>query len=244
MRISWTVRISLLVLAALALPFFAAPLAARFPEARAAPREAASSQHRLLAAVREVNRRLPAGRRLRVLAGDAPIDWGKVHTRAEWAAFQPNDAAFADVISREVLAKHHRALVILGGNHLTKGGDRNGRPDTTTRVEQRWPGSLFVVLLHTAGSRGAEERMAAWRVPALMSVRGTWLAALPRGPRRLDETCDALLYLGAGSSLRTAEPDWNALTADELAEIDRRHRIQFACPLNLGRWKRGQRPCP
>jgi hypothetical protein len=38
--------------------------------------------------------------------------------------------------------------VILGGNHVTKYGDRDRYPDMTTMVEARHPGSLYVVLLH------------------------------------------------------------------------------------------------
>src|SRR6266567_4667866 len=36
------------------------------------------------AAVREVNRKLPSPKQLRVLAGDPPIDWTRVQTRAEY----------------------------------------------------------------------------------------------------------------------------------------------------------------
>jgi hypothetical protein len=56
--------------------------------------------------------------------------------------------------------------------------------------------------------------------------------------------CDALLYLGPAARLTTAQPDWDRLDRDYLQEVDRRHRIQFGCPFDLNRWKRGQRPCP
>jgi hypothetical protein len=198
----------------------------------------------LLAAIREVNGRLPRQRRLRVVAGDALIDWGKVHTHDDWASFQPNDVAFAQVIDRQVLARGRKALVILGGNHLTKGGDRDRGPNTTTRVTDKTADAMFVVLLHTGAAKDAQDRMAAWQPPMLAAVPGTWLASLPRGSRALGDVCDALLYLGPGSSLTTAQPDWDKLDADYLKEVDRRHRIQFGCPLDLNRWKRGQRPCP
>jgi hypothetical protein len=198
----------------------------------------------LLAAVRDVNQRTPAKRRLRVVAGDAPIDWDNVHTHAEWAAFQPNDVAFADVIGREVLARKRKALVILGSDHLTKGGNRNGGPNTTTRINDKFLGSMFVVLLHTRGPRDDEAQMASWHAPALAPVAGTWLASRPRGGRRLGELCDALLYLGPAARLTTAQPDWDRLDRDYLQEVDRRCRIQFGCPFELDRWKRGLRPCP
>ena len=51
----------------------------------------------------------------------------------------------------EVLRKKHRALVVLGVNHVLKSGARNGDPDTTIRVESRYPGSTYVVLLDNQG---------------------------------------------------------------------------------------------
>lgn len=197
----------------------------------------------LLTAVRDVNRRSSSSRRLRVLAGDAPIDWSRVHSHADWAAFQPNDVAFSDIILLGEQARR-KVLVILGGNHVTKGGSRDLRPNTTTRVNAKFPGSMFIVLLHTGASAAVESQMAAWPVPALVSVAETRLATLPHAQRLLGDTCDAILYLGPGRSLKTAQANWEELDADYLQEVDRRHQIQFGCPLNLSRWKRGQRPCP
>lgn len=37
-----------------------------------------------LAAIRQVNKNLPASRRIRVLAGDTAIDWRRIHTHSEW----------------------------------------------------------------------------------------------------------------------------------------------------------------
>src|SRR5262249_45958932 len=39
---------------------------------------------RWLAAIRDVNRARPAGRKLRVLAGDTPIDWSRMRTHEDW----------------------------------------------------------------------------------------------------------------------------------------------------------------
>ena len=90
-----------------------------------------------LAAIREVNKTLPAARRLRVLAGDTTIDWSQIKTHDDWAALGDNNISFADVVIHEVLEKKHRALVVLGSNHVTRSGDRNGNDNTTTRIESR-----------------------------------------------------------------------------------------------------------
>src|SRR5689334_760033 len=48
---------------------------------------------RWLAAIRDVNRSLPRERRIRVLAGDTPVDWAKLRAPKDWAALGPNDVA-------------------------------------------------------------------------------------------------------------------------------------------------------
>ena len=64
--------------------------------------------HGLLAAVREANQSLPKERRLRVLAGDPPIDWEHVENRQDIAPFLPfRDEHFAGVIRYQVLTRFH-----------------------------------------------------------------------------------------------------------------------------------------
>jgi len=58
----------------------------------------------LLKTVRDANRDLPPAHRLRVLAGDAPIEWTKVTSHKQWESYQPNDLSFAEVIVERVLA--------------------------------------------------------------------------------------------------------------------------------------------
>jgi hypothetical protein len=78
----------------------------------------------LFRAVREINTSLPAGRRLRVLLGDPPIDWKGVRTFADilrqMRSVGDRDTYPAALIQREVLAKQRRALIIYGNQHLTR----------------------------------------------------------------------------------------------------------------------------
>src|SRR5258705_495369 len=84
-------------------------------------------------AIRGVNRTLPPSRRLRVLAGDTPVDWSRLQTLDDWEALGSNDVSFAAVINEEVIAKRRKALVVLGSNHLYRGGRPNpGRSKNTT----------------------------------------------------------------------------------------------------------------
>jgi hypothetical protein len=62
--------------------------------------------------VRRINQRLPPKKRLRVLAGDPPLDWSKVREHSE--VMLDRDATTAAVMEKEVLAKHRKALMLFG----------------------------------------------------------------------------------------------------------------------------------
>jgi hypothetical protein len=164
-----------------------------------------------LGAIREVNRGLAASgnaRRLRVLAGDTAIDWGRIHTHADWARLGDNNVSFADAIMDQVLARKHRALVVLGSNHVTVSGDRDGKDNTTTRVEARFHGSTYVVLIAFANA----DRFSAAASPTLH-------------PESRDKDADAYLYLGPRAALTLAMPPAGSLEPAYLKEIDRRSMI-------------------
>ena len=77
----------------------------------------------LFRAVRDVNRSLPADTRLRVLLGDPPIDWAKVSSGEEILDLMyERDAFAADLVRKEVLAKHRRALLLYADGHLFRKG--------------------------------------------------------------------------------------------------------------------------
>jgi hypothetical protein len=174
-----------------------------------------------LAAIREVNRGLPASRRLRVLAGDTAIDWGRIHTHSEWAELGDNNISIADVVVREVLQKKRRALVVLGANHVTKSGDRTGSDNATTRIERQFPGSTFVLLMLYAGvlDRTTEDSLGLPRRerPTLFRVAGT----------RLDQKADGLLYLVPRDAFTQARPAAGSLDAAYMKEVDRRSMIEW-----------------
>jgi hypothetical protein len=56
--------------------------------------------------VRAINQKLAAGKRLRVLAGDPPIDWNRVESFQDVMKFGNRDASIASVMKKEVLARH------------------------------------------------------------------------------------------------------------------------------------------
>ena len=186
---------------------------------------------RWLAAMREVNRALPKERRIRVLAGDTPVDWARLTSPADWAALGDNNVTFARVMEESVLARGRKALVILGSNHLTRGGDRNGGPNTTTRVEARFPGSLYVVYLYSGrpGGESADARFVSdrWTAPAVAPLRGTWVGALGGEPRPLESMSDAILFVGPSKDLEIEEAPVSSFDPAYVAELDRRSAIEW-----------------
>jgi hypothetical protein len=158
----------------------------------------------LLKAVREANLGLPRDRRMRVLAGDAPIDWARVTTHEQWESYQPNDVSFAEVINEQVLAKGLKALVILGGSHVSKSSDPDEDANATTLVERKHPGAVYVVLLASSEPSARSN----WRVPSLIPT--------PNPPDHGDYG-DALLYLG--ENLVSADPDWGKYRTDLRSDL-------------------------
>lgn len=187
-----------------------------------------------LAAIREVNRGLPPARRLRVLAGDTPIDWNRIHTHAEWASLGDNDISFADVIEKQVLGKKRHALVVLGSNHVMKRGSGNGTDNTTTRIESRYPGASYVVLLDSVTlldprtqdslrrSRPEQNPAVLYKLAGTHLGRATDLKAVP-----LSKKADALLYLGPPETAALVAPPAGTLEPAYLQEVDRRSMIEW-----------------
>ncbi len=190
--------------------------------------------------VREINATLPAQRRLRVLAGDPPVDWSRVRTREDLRPFTGRDSNIAVVMEREVFAKHRKALMVFGLLHLLHGGS-----GAVGRYEQAgYRGSTLVVMAHNGFGTGTalrrydaelERRLARWPVPSLVSLRGTWLDDLPwpyylDGVRReppISASVDAYLYLGPGAFLLNDPiPAHVVLDAAYMRELQRRARVR------------------
>ena len=194
----------------------------------------------LVLLVRRVNEKLPASGKLRVLACDPPIDWGKVKSVADLRPFMERDRTIADVMMKEVLAKHRKALMLYGINHV-----RHGLTTAVGRYEAKYPNVTFVVVDHHGFGRGTplaqrndslERRMASWPAPSLMLMKGSWLADLACNyfdPDLGSRSCkgypgvDAYLYLGP-RNLLFAEPMPAAIALDKeyLAELQRRATIK------------------
>jgi hypothetical protein len=70
--------------------------------------------------VRSFSKTVPPPRRVRVLLGDPPIDWKAVTSPADEDMNDWRDAHFAWVVEREVIRKGRKALLFVGGAHISR----------------------------------------------------------------------------------------------------------------------------
>jgi hypothetical protein len=136
-------------------------------------------------AVRTVNASLGEARKLRVVAGDPPIDWDNVTSEQDHRRWiELRDTYPADLIRRQVLDRGRRALVLYGQGHLQR------RQIVANYDMSTWQAQTIVSLLEqdrsvrvfniwTLVDRGIEppEGVASWRIPSLALLRGTLLGA-------------------------------------------------------------------
>jgi hypothetical protein len=176
--------------------------------------------------VRGLNLQLPKERRLRVLVTE-PADG------------TDRDSSISSVVTTEVLAKHRKALVLIGVGHLFHNEKRG---TAVSAYEKEYPGRTFVIDTHNgfaaffdlARGRELESRMRSWPVPSVVTVKSSWLADLDLPyfmspfPKRMAgesyaDLVDAYLYLGPGASL-TYEPTPDSILSDDvyLADVSRR----------------------
>jgi hypothetical protein len=188
--------------------------------------------------VRAINQRLPPNKRLRVLAGDPPIDWDQVKTTDEARRYFKRDETIASVMENEVLARHRKALMLFGTFHLMHGQGINA----VSTYEKNYPHVTFVI--SDLGNYDAS-RFVSWPNPSLVPTKGTWLGALspsdiwdagvriidckvqngfpPELQKPVEDVVDAFVYLGP-RDLRLAEPTPADIALDHeyMTELQRR----------------------
>jgi len=94
-------------------------------------------------AVRQVNGLLPEERRMRVLAGDQLIDWGRSPPPT---LKDERDKSAASVIERNVLNRGRKALVLFGSAHIYR-----NRPGTVVDILRQNPKAKWFVIVAVGG---------------------------------------------------------------------------------------------
>jgi hypothetical protein len=181
-----------------------------------------------LRTVRAVNASLSRQLQIRVLLGDPPIRWEEVKTKADHVKWITMREIFpAEVVQREVLAKHRRALLVYGVGHLSRKNPQANfesaglAASLVSLLEETHGARVFNVGL-TLDLQTTRREVAWWPAPSLLVLRGTDMGAEPvsyDGPRmsvqtgrivpvprdewrtmRMEDQYDALLYIGPRAS--------------------------------------------
>jgi hypothetical protein len=170
----------------------------------------------LFRTVRDANRSLPPGQRLRVLLGDPAIDWAKVSSSDQILELMYSRNAFAaNLVRKEVLAKDRRALLLYADGHLFRKGEETvpewmvvrRRPEEplVSQLEKTHPGTIFNIGAPTSAELTEfDPEVSKWRAPSIAILKGTTLGAAPfgtlyglKGPEfhnvRMEDQFDALL---------------------------------------------------
>ena len=188
----------------------------------------------MLAAVRDANARLAPGRRRRVWLGDPPIDWTAVISPADEDMNDWRDAFFARVVEDQIRTKGRRALLFVGGAHVSR---QVIFPNSLIHLlDARRPGETLIVSILDVGSVSSmvAARLRQWPLGAAITVRDTWLGALDvkevgfrfsRGT--VSQDVDALALLSHAPLDYQPAPSIDPASARS-AELERRRRLAEA----------------
>jgi len=186
----------------------------------------------ILADIRAVNATLPPDRRYRVLLGDPPIDWTRVTSPADDDMNDWRDAHVAWVLEHHVLARTRRALLFVGGAHISR---RVVFPNSVIHLlDARFPGKTLVIQALDAGQvePAVASAMRAWPAPSVVPVEGTWVGrsdvqavGFRFSKGLVQEDVDALLTLSTAPLVSEPAPDIDDSTDQEL---QRRRRLAAA----------------
>jgi hypothetical protein len=195
--------------------------------------------------VRETNQR--GKHQIRILCGDSPIDWKQVKEGSDILPYlRTREQSYAGVVEKQVIARRHHALLIMGTFHFLRHFDlMPARKQFDIEQQLRNAGSkpyLIVTGTSTTGKPGeVDHRFDSWLVPSVVTLAGNWVGEMPalpivtggHGPPlaepRLEDAADALLYLGPPESLSTIQVPASELAGTAYgAELERRQKLQMS----------------
>jgi hypothetical protein len=177
-------------------------------------------------AVRALNMKRPAQRRVRVLLGDPPLDWTRIRTHDDYQkVLAMRDSFPAGMIRREVVDKHRKALLLYGVMHFQ-------RKQLFSNYDMSSPIAQTVVSLLESGPRAVKAfniytlmgdansqppEVASWRpLPRLALLRGTALGRVDftkfystnrvAPPMPMEDQFDAVMYLTTTVTINGVPP--------------------------------------
>jgi hypothetical protein len=189
-------------------------------------------------AVRESNR-MSGSHKVRLLLGDPYADWEKIKNAEDLGPYIAHrDDWYAQVVKDEVLAKGHRALLIMGAGHFRRA---NGQGIVEQQLRGMGADPYLVVFgTNVVGAYDdVDPRFDSWKTPAIVALAGNWVGDLPAipvltggmGPAsslKMAAAADAMLYVGPRDTLTSVNVPASELeNSDYGKEINRRLMIQM-----------------
>jgi len=206
-------------------------------------------------AVRESNR-MYGSHKVRLLLGDPYADWEKIKDAEDLGPFVAHrDEWYAQVVQDEVLAKGHRALLIMGAGHFR----RSNGPGLIEQKLRASGADPYLVVFGTNVVGAYDEmdpRFDSWKTPAIVALAGNWVGDLPAMPvltggmqpansLKMATAADAMLYVGPRDSLTAVNVPASELeNSDYGREVNRRlmiqmgHTMEFTLPAETPQFRR------
>jgi hypothetical protein len=200
----------------------------------------------LLSEVRSLNKHLPDAQKIRVIAGDPPIDWAKVKTTEEFAEFlNRRDEVPAELIAQEVLRRGEKALVVYGAGHIWRGNEFVKTPNLVSLLDGNFPGRIYAVF-RVGGVYPETDKLESLidnpARPIFLPLKGTAIGALDANdfigrdiPVRLfpahlqlAQVADALVYSGRNADSMIKEGGSGQGDPTFAQELARRKRLMPA----------------
>ena len=195
-------------------------------------------------AVREANLKHKGKHQIRVLCGDPAINWQEIKDGEQLRPYvKSREQSYAEVVEKEVIAKHHHALLIMGTFHFLRHFPARMQFDIEQQLRDSGAKTYLIVMGTGTTGNAAEvdHRFDSWPVPSIVALPSNWVGELPampvvtagHGPRlaspKLEEAADALLYLGPPTSLSTVPMSPSELVGTSYgAELERRQKLQMS----------------
>jgi outer membrane protein OmpA-like peptidoglycan-associated protein len=188
----------------------------------------------ILIDIRRFNASLPRHQRIRVLLGDPPIDWTAVRGPADEDMNDWRDAHYAWVVEQQVMNKGRRALLWIGGAHISRGVRF---PDSLIHLlDRRFADRTHVALAIDERDAAPHviDRLRVWPALAAAPVRGTWLGRADAGAIGLrlstgtvEQNMDAAVFWGSPRGASDQGPLVEPGTPFAM-ELERRRRLADA----------------
>ncbi len=138
---------------------------------------------KLLAVVRQANQSVEPEHRLRVLAGDPPIDWQAIQTPEDYRAARRSRGEYVGQLARRQAFDHGlRVLIIFGGAHLSRvpvGDENDGRNSFISGVLAERPDAVKAISFFWPQAMGAGERVAELEFGRLYETERHWCGDTP-----------------------------------------------------------------